>query len=104
MRVTSTMPPCPGGSSSRAARGGCKTWRTRSLAAWYPSTKKFLADAATAFKDTDAKLAEEIGDPTPETNKDIKNSDAYKKLMERDKSKDTLQEGSFRKLDEQSRK
>ena len=42
------------------------------------SFDKFLADAATAFKDTDAKLAEEIGDPTPETNKDIKNSDAYK--------------------------
>jgi len=68
------------------------------------SFDKFLADAATAFKDTDAKLAEAIGDPTPDTNKDIKNSDAYKKLMERDKSKDKLQEGSFRKLDEQSRK
>ena len=68
------------------------------------SFDKFLADAATAFKDTDAKLAEAIGYPMPDTNKDIKNSDAYKKLMERDKSKDKLQEGSFRKLDEQSRK
>ena len=46
---------------------------------------KSLSEVAAAFKNTDAKLAEAIGDPTPDTNKDIKNSESYKKLMKKAK-------------------
>ena len=49
------------------------------------SFDKYLSEVAAAFKNTDAKLAEAIGDPTPDTNKDIKNSESYKKLMKKAK-------------------
>lgn len=68
------------------------------------SFDKYLSDVAAAFKETDAKLAEVIGDPTPETNKDIKNSESYKKLMEHNTETKKTQVGTFRILDEQSRK
>ncbi len=68
------------------------------------SFDKYLSDVTAAFKETDAKLAEVIGDPTPETNKDIKNSESYKKLMEHNTETKKTQVGTFRILDEQSRK
>lgn len=51
------------------------------------SFDKYLGNVAAAFKDVDDKLAESIGDPTPNTLKDIKNSDSYKRLVGKKKKK-----------------
>lgn len=67
------------------------------------SFDSYLSQVASAFESTDARLAEVIGDRTPETNQDIKNSDAYKKLMSRSGKPETGSVANFRKLDEASR-
>ncbi|MFC3931725.1 hypothetical protein ACVR0S_07760 [Streptococcus dentapri] len=51
------------------------------------SFDKYLGDVAAAFKDVDDKLAESIGDPTPDTLNDIKHSDSYQRLVGNKKKK-----------------
>lgn len=56
---------------------------------------QFLSSVATAFETTDVTIAQKIGDPTPDTLKDIKEGDAYKKLMARDTNSKDTHVGSF---------
>lgn len=48
----------------------------------------YLGSVAQAFDDADIKMSQDIGDPTPNTLRDIKNSDAYKKLREQETKND----------------
>lgn len=50
------------------------------------SFDQYLSDVAAAFEDTDYKISQKISDPTPNTITDMQNTDAYKKLRQRDPS------------------